>query len=177
MGFITNFLNPGSMSNEEIIKIVNDILNRECKDNIGRICGGMLEIREFHQLIRNGGDPNIYIDFSRDFTNVLDRDYESLQVKANSFAGSHGNDLRIISRSHPIIKLYSLIIDANTTCKNYFICEYEALETALSSKNEAEATQKIMAIRKKSNFYLNENGKQIETLMQISDNPRKVLNL
>lgn len=177
MGFITNFLNPNAMSNEDIIRIADDIVNRECKEKISRIASGMIEIRELHTYVRDGGDPNTYIDFSRDFTNSLDWDYESLQSMASRFANMYANDLRVLSGSHPIIKLYSLIIDLNTTCKNYYICEYEVLETALNAKSEADATKKIMAIRQKSNIFLNENAKQLEILLKIFDNPRKVLNL
>lgn len=177
MGLFSKFLNPNAMTDDKIIQFAHDIVNNECQGEIRNIVNGMIQMENFHKYVRNGGEPNDFIDFMREFTNVLDRDDVSLQNKAHFFSGTYANDLRVTTRSHPIIKLYSLIIDLNTCCKNYSICEYEVLEAIFNAKSEAEATRQVSYIREKSNAFFRDSEIKMKTVMEIMDNPRKVLYL
>ena len=177
MGLLTSFLNPNAMSNEEIVEITKFIVNEECKNDVRTITNGMFYHEEQRNLLKNGGRIKDYINFLEELNNHLDSDYEFLQARANHFANSYAYDKRILTRSHPIIKLYSLIIEMNVCCKNFSCCELEVMEVILNVDSESVAKDQILEIRKKSNFYNNETAKRLDKFMEIMDYPSRVLNL
>lgn len=177
MGYLNSFLNANSMNNDKIVELAVYIVNTECQNEIKNVVNGMLNQQEFHDAVKKGMDPNEYINFLREFTNQLDVADNALQSKTSYFANSFANDFRIKKRSHPIIKLYELLIDINTCCKNYCVCEYDVIKAIYSAKNEAVAEQKVLNIRSDSNYYFNESDKRMRILMDIIEDPRKVLSI
>lgn len=177
MSIFSNFSNSNHMSREKKIEHAIDITSRECRNEIRNVLNGMIRQKELHDYVRNGGDHNVYIDFLRDFTNSLDRDDEKLQVRAKHFYNTYLDDSEVRNQTNSIIKLYSLIIDLNTSCKNYCICEYQVLEAIFNARSEAEAKQQVLSLREKSNYFLKMADQMLNQIVDINDHPHKVLSL
>ena len=177
MRLFTNFLNPSVMDDSQIIEMTEVIVKKECLKEIKNVIGGVLSLAENQKVLKNDGDVNKYIDFMRNLQNTLDKDHERLQSLTHYFHKSHVNDKRTANQSHPIIKLYILIISFNTCFKNHLIYEYKYVEAILSAKKQANIEKEILEIRKNSTFYSNHVDEMLKVILEISDFPERVLNL
>lgn len=177
MGLFTKFLNPNAMNDAKVIEMANIIVKEECVSEIQNVIRGVIDLEFYRKDFRNTENPKKYTVYMDKTQNQLDSDFERLQARANYFSNAFIHDLRVVSKSHPIIRLYILIISFNTCFKNYIWYEYEVINSIYSGKSEDAITNEVIELRNKSKYYSNHMDKMLNQILEISDSPEKVLRL
>lgn len=177
MGRITKFLNPNAMTNNQIVEIAEKVLKEECLDEIKNIIKGVIDIELNRKDFQNTGDPSRYTEYMTAAQKSMDWDFERLQNRANYFSNAYSYDQRIISKSHPIVRLYILIISFNTCFKNYIWHEFEIVNAIYSGKREEAVIEEVKQLRNKAMYFSKHMDRMLTQILEISDSPQKVLDL